>query len=339
MQTQIPPQTLSISHLSNVGEARRAAKTVAAALGFAPEVGEEIALAVMELATNLVKHTSGGTLILTPLNVGERTGLQVETDDLGPGIADVELALADGFSTAGSLGNGLGAVNRLMDEFDISSGRGLGTRIVCHKWLRQSPPRIRTCPLAFGVATRSRTKNDLNGDAFVIKQWAESALVGVIDGLGHGQFAHRAAQAACQYVESHFDLPLEQIFLGAGRACIATRGVVMALARFDWGQDRLTFASVGNIEVRIFPSSRSFHFIIRRGIVGLNAPRPVVTESPWAAGNLMVLHSDGLNTHWSWEDFPGLTGQPADVAAQALLRKLAKEDDDATVVVVGRGAT
>ncbi len=173
-----------------------------------------------------------------------------------------------------------------------------------------------------------------NGDAFVIKQWAESALVGIIDGLGHGQFAHRAAQAARQYVEGHFDRPLDQIFRGVGRACRATRGVVMALARFDWGRERLSFASVGNIEVRIFPSAEPFRFTIRRGVLGLNAPNAVVTEHPWPPDHMLVLHSDGLRTHWSWKDVARLAEQPAPVLAQALLRLLAKEDDDATVIVV-----
>jgi hypothetical protein len=87
--------------------------------------------------------------------------------------------------------------------------------------------------MEFGVATRPRTFGAVNGDAFVVKPWARSVLAGIIDGLGHGQFAHRAAQTARQYVESHFDQPLDQIFRGTGRACRATRGVVMALARFD----------------------------------------------------------------------------------------------------------
>ena len=130
-------------------------------------------------------------------------------------------------------------------------------------------------------------------------------LVGVIDGLGHGQFAHRAAQTARQYVENHFDLPLDQIFRGVGRACRATRGVVMALARFDWGQGRLAFASVGNIAVRVFPRAEPFHFVIRRGVIGLNAPSAVVTEHPWSPDQVLVLHSDGVATHWGWKDFPG----------------------------------
>ncbi len=61
---------------------------------------------------------------------------------------------------------------------------------------------------------------------------------------------------ARQYVESHYDLPLPAIFRGVGRACRATRGVVMALARFDWDQGRLSFASVGNIEVRVLTTAR-----------------------------------------------------------------------------------
>jgi len=260
--------------------------------------------------------------------------LEMVSHDSGPGIADVEQALADRFSTAGTRGTGLGAVNRLMDELDITSEHGRGTRVACRKWVRQHPSSIRPCPLAFGVATRPRRHGEDNGDAFVVKQWAESALVGVIDGLGHGPFAHRAAQAARQYVESHFDLPLDQIFRGVGRACRATRGVVMALARFDWGQGRLAFASVGNIEARVFPGSELFPFAIRRGVIGLNAPNAMVTEHPWPPDHVLVLHSDGLRTHWTWKDFPGLAEQPAQALAQEFLRLLAKEEDDATVIVV-----
>jgi anti-sigma regulatory factor (Ser/Thr protein kinase) len=327
-------RTIEVRHESSVGEARRAAKATGAAVGFLPETCEGIALATTELATNLIKHAQGGTLTLTPLAEGGRVGLEVESVDTGPGIADIEQALADRFSTAGSRGTGLGAVNRLMDELDITSRPGFGTRIVCRKWRREERASSRPCPLVVGVATRACHMGSENGDAFVVRQWADCLLVGVIDGLGHGPFANRAARTAQAYVESHFDLPLEQIFRGAGRACRATRGVVMALARFDWGRGRLAFASVGNIEVRVFPLSQPFKFFIRRGVVGLNAPSAVVTEHPWPPGHVLVLHSDGLATHWAWKDFPGLTDLAAPAIAQELLRTLAKEDDDATVAVV-----
>jgi anti-sigma regulatory factor (Ser/Thr protein kinase) len=327
-------QTIAVLHDSDVGAARRAAQTMARTLGFEPVIGEEIALAVTELATNLAKCARDGKVVLTPLTDGARAGLQVESLDSGPGIADVDLAVADGFSTTGSRGAGLGAVNRLMDEFDIASRRGTGTHIVCRKWRREHPVSLRPCPLTFGVVTRPHSPGAVNGDAFVIKHGAESALVGIIDGLGHGQFAHYAAQTARAYVESHFELPLDQVFLGTGRACRATRGVVMALARFDWGQGKLAFASVGNIEARVFPSSKPFSFQVRRGIVGRNAPNAVVTEHPWPLENMMVLHSDGLRAHWEWKEFPNLAREPSGVAAEKLLRTLGTKQDDATVIVV-----
>ena len=333
------PLTIEVRHESGVGEARRAAKAASAELGFSPGAGEEIALATTELATNLIKHAAGGTLTLTQLSSAGRVGLEIESADNGPGIADVDQALADRFSTAGGRGTGLGAVNRLMDELDIASTPGTGTRIVCRKWRWDYEASSRPCPLAAGVATRSRNLDPANGDAFVVKHWAESLLVGVIDGLGHGLAACSAARAAQVYVESHIDLPLDEIFRGADRACRATRGVVMALARFDWGRGRMAFASVGNIEVRVFPPSKLFKFSIRRGVVGFNAPRALVTEYPWPPDHVFVLHSDGLTDHWDWEDFQGLTPLAAPAIAKELLRSLAKDDDDATVAVVKEAST
>lgn len=318
----------------DVTAARRTAKAEAAALGFAAQESEEIALVVSELASNLVKHARRGIMTLTPLATSGRAGIQIESEDHGPGIADVERAIADGFSTAGSLGDGLGVVNRLMDELDVVSEPGRGTFVVCKRWARTSAPSMTPCPLAFGAATRVHPSMNVNGDAFVVKTWDAALLVAVIDGLGHGQFAHRAAQTARRYVDTHFDQPPAEIFRGVGRACHATRGVVMAIARFDWARGRLTFASVGNVQARVFDSPEPMHFIVRRGILGVNAPNPLVSEHCWEPTSVMVLHSDGLKTNWNWETFRHFANGSATTLAQQLLRALAKEDDDATVVVV-----
>jgi serine/threonine protein phosphatase PrpC len=198
---------------------------------------------------------------------------------------------------------------------------------------------------------------EVNGDAFVIKHWGNSMLLGVIDGLGHGEFARLAAESARQFVETHYDQPLDALFRGVARTCRSTRGVVMALARFDFGAEisgfrgnnptslqpeiekrkpgiKLSFGSIGNIEMRVRGKHEPMNFIVRRGVLGGSAPKVVVTEHAWDLDSLMVLHSDGLRTHWIWEDFPGLDTQSAGVIAQQLLSALAKEDDDATVVVV-----
>jgi anti-sigma regulatory factor (Ser/Thr protein kinase)/serine/threonine protein phosphatase PrpC len=334
-----PPVLIAVVHGSDVNEARQRAQAMALAIGFDETASAEVALAVSELGANLLRHTKGGTLTLTPLVDGRRVGMQVISQDRGPGIADVEQALTDGFSTAGGLGYGLGAVNRLMDELDIASepGTSEGTRITCKRWLRVDVRRTMPDPLTFGAASRPHPRMTENGDAFVIKCWGEGALVAVIDGLGHGPSAQCAAQTARQYVESHVDQPLDLIFRGVGRACRATRGVVMALARFDRDGTQLTFASIGNIEARVFGSVEPMNFAVRRGIVGVNAPNPAVTQHRWQPNYLLVLHSDGLTTRWRWEDFPGLGRTSASVIARRLLQALAKDDDDATVLVVKGG--
>ena len=108
----------------------------------------------------------------------------------------------------------------------------------------------------------------------------------------------------------------------------------MALARIDWGGEWLEFASVGNIEARVIGRAAPYNFNVRRGIIGLNAPEPRVTRHPWADETLLLLHSDGLATHWSWDDFPELIDHSAHQIARHLLGKLAKDIDDATALVV-----
>ncbi|MFB2838688.1 ATP-binding protein [Floridanema evergladense] len=333
--TKTTPQRIQVSHSSDSSVARQAAKELAQAIGFEPIQCEEIVLVVSELATNLLQHAKEGTLVLMQIEDRIRRGIQIESIDRGCGIPDIELAIADGFSSVGNLGHGLGTVNRLMDEFYITSQTSVnpGTYILCKRWLRQETF-SRDCPLEFGVASRPYPGMTLNGDAFTIKRWEQSTLVAVIDGLGHGQYAHRAARTAQDYINRHYDQPIPELFRGVGRACRATRGVVMAIARFDWGQSKLTFASVGNIEARVINSPTPVRFLIRRGIIGNNAPSPNVTEHPWRNHYILILHTDGLVTHWQWDSFSQFGHLSATRIAQELLRSLAKDNDDATVIVV-----
>jgi serine/threonine protein phosphatase PrpC len=108
----------------------------------------------------------------------------------------------------------------------------------------------------------------------------------------------------------------------------------MALVRFDLPQQKLTAASVGNVELRLFGSPQRFSPVVRRGIIGLNAPNPVCCDHPWTPESVLVLHSDGLHTHWSADDFPEIARQSPTMAAHRLLAALGKYEDDATVLIV-----
>jgi serine/threonine-protein kinase RsbT len=119
---------------ADVEAVRRAARILASATGFDRIGVEEVALAVSELATNLVRYGRGGLIHLRPLARASGSGVEVESRDEGPGIADLGRAMEDGYSTGGGLGGGLGGVRRMMDEFEIATAPG-GTRVVGRKWV------------------------------------------------------------------------------------------------------------------------------------------------------------------------------------------------------------
>lgn len=117
----------------NIGEAARQAKLMASALGFSSVQAYYIAIAASELAANLFVHADGGMFEVSVLT--DRPGLELAVTDSGPGIADIDKAMQDGYSTVGGLGCGLPGVQRLMDEMDIDSQPGQGTLVRARKWL------------------------------------------------------------------------------------------------------------------------------------------------------------------------------------------------------------
>jgi serine/threonine-protein kinase RsbT len=94
----------------------------------------KLVTAASELARNTVLHGGGGTMRMQWLNEGTRIGLRLIFEDQGPGIPNVELALKDGYTTAGGLGLGLGGAKRLVNEFDLTSQPGVGTRVLVTRW-------------------------------------------------------------------------------------------------------------------------------------------------------------------------------------------------------------
>jgi anti-sigma regulatory factor (Ser/Thr protein kinase) len=113
-------------------------RELAAALGLDVIDRTRLEIVILELTRNLLVHAGGGNIILTRVTQQGRAGLSIESRDNGPGIADIDLAMRDGYSTAATLGAGLPGVKRLMDEFHIDSTVGVGTYIRAIKWTPQS---------------------------------------------------------------------------------------------------------------------------------------------------------------------------------------------------------
>ena len=121
---------------SDIVLARQEGRTVAAGMGFSPADATLVATAISELARNIVLYARQGEIRLWLEQDHGRPGLVVEASDRGPGIADIDQVMQDGFSTSGNLGLGLPGVRRLMDETDVVSRVGVGTTVTAKKWTR-----------------------------------------------------------------------------------------------------------------------------------------------------------------------------------------------------------
>jgi serine/threonine-protein kinase RsbT len=120
----------------DIVQARQMGRELAAGLGFSAGDQTVIAAAISEIARNILMYAKRGEMRLRTVNDGSRHGLVVVAEDDGPGIRDVPRALQDGYSTSGGLGLGLPGARRLMDEFEVVSELGHGTRVTMKKWTR-----------------------------------------------------------------------------------------------------------------------------------------------------------------------------------------------------------
>ncbi len=127
-------ETLPIRTSSDVVAVRQKVRNWSAELRFSLVDQTKMVTAASELARNTLEHGKGGEVRLELVEKPPRRGLRLVFEDRGPGIPDVELALKEGYTTAGGLGLGLGGAKRLVNEFEIESTPGQGTRIVAVRW-------------------------------------------------------------------------------------------------------------------------------------------------------------------------------------------------------------
>ena len=134
MNAETKSTTLPVRTSEDVVHVRQHVRTWAMQQGFGIVDQTKIVTAASELARNTMTHGGGGTVCIEAIANGGKRGLRVTFEDHGPGIADLELAMKDGFTTGGGLGLGLSGAKRLSNEFEISSRLGEGTRITIVRW-------------------------------------------------------------------------------------------------------------------------------------------------------------------------------------------------------------
>ena len=326
--------------------ARRAAAALADRIGMGAQRTAEVELAVTELATNLIRHARDGALLMRVLSTAGSAAVEVLAVDCGPGMRDPADFLADGVSSAGTLGIGLGIVARMADSFDVHSTPGHGTVLAARFWpvrTRAADPPGRDEPAVAGV-TRPISGETVCGDAWAARldpgdrpdaarPAPPALLVMLCDGLGHGPLAALAAQqAVAAFRVSRHGRPAE-ILAELHTALSGTRGAAMAVARIEPQAERLSFSGVGNISAFLIGADSRVALLSAPGIVGHQMPKPRTFEQPLPAGGALVLHSDGLTERWDHRALPGLLDHSPVVVAGQLLREAGVRRDDAAVVV------
>ncbi|MBF0509457.1 MAG: SpoIIE family protein phosphatase [Deltaproteobacteria bacterium] len=326
---------IPISSDIDVFKAKRAGRQTAKDVGFDASECALVEIAISELATNIIKHAVSGTISIDEI----LDGLEIISEDLGRGIAELEWAIKSGKSAKG-LGIGLAGVKRVMDQVEIISGQGRGARIIARKWKVKPEHLLRpkqeySVPQAgvmkYGVISIPALGSELNGDAYVIKEFDQTALIAVIDGLGHGEKAYVVAQEAADYVQKNYTNDIGLIIEKCHEALRGTRGVVMALARVDFEASQLTTAGVGNIGMKVIGKNLIKPFSVA-GIVGHNLRKLIVQEFLYSKGDTIFMYSDGVSDRFDSEE-PELTKMKPQEAAEAIVRRFGKDKDDTTIVV------
>lgn len=324
---------LPILESSQAGEARRTALAFARRLGFNETERGKVALVVTEVANNLVRHARDGVLLLQALEQNGITGVEIIALDKGPGINNLNECLRDGFSTGGTPGNGLGAIERLSALFDIHSVPSVGTAILSRFWASPLPQEQPQERLNLGAVCLPKTGEEVSGDTWASAQSDRFHLLLVADGLGHGPLAAQASLEAVRVFRENAHHSPKEIMEAAHAALRSTRGAAVAIAAIDIERQVLHFAGVGNIAGTIITPAGNSNLVSHNGTVGHEVRKIQEFTYPWSRGGLLVMHSDGLKSQWRLERYPGLLAKPPSLTAGVLYRDFNRGRDDVTVLV------
>lgn len=324
---------IAITEPSQTGEARRAALALANRLGFRETDRGKVGIVVSEVANNLIQHGHGGVLLLRSLDHRSAVGIEILALDKGAGMIDVDACLRDGFSTAGTSGNGLGAIRRLSNFFEIYSIRGTGTAVLAHLWANSIVPKLLEITLETGVVCLPKRGEEVSGDAWDNQTDQHCSLLLVADGLGHGPAAASASSAAVRVLQEHHHRSPQAIVEAAHAALHRTRGAALAIAAIDFEQQSVRFAGIGNIAASIHSFSEHHNLVSYNGTVGHAVRKIQEFTYPWYTNGLLIMHSDGLSTQWRLDRYPGLSQKHPSLIAGVLYRDFNRERDDVTVLV------
>lgn len=333
---------IEVVEASGAGEVRRTAVQLARSLGFDEVACGRVAIVATELANNLVRHAKGGRMLVGAVDGDEVDGeamIELLSLDRGPGIGNIAACMADGYSTGGTAGTGLGAVRRLSRDFDVHSSVPAGTVVMARVGAANAAPRPMSArpsapPYVVGAIRLAAPGERVCGDNWCVSQGEGRASVFVADGLGHGPLAQEASNAAVDSVEANPGRVPSQALDLVHQALRGTRGAAVAMATVDKNAASVTFAGIGNIAGRIISGVGDRSLMSQHGTAGVQIRRVQDVHYELPAHALLVMHSDGIATRWTVDAERSILQCHPAVIAGWLIRDQLRGRDDATVVVL-----
>lgn len=312
-------------------------RAVSRRMGYSDLMRERIELVAKELMTNQRKFARGTGLIQVWEVDEPYHSLDIFALDYGPGIAHLPAAVEDGFTTAGTMGKGLGAVRRLSHESDLFTiPEGVAPEAPWHgmsAWVRFYLDVPKKKPkYEFGSYLRAYQDNVHNGDFISMKvhdnrmQWLH------MDGLGHGKLANDVVRDADRLMNDN-QSP-QQTMEKLSASLKGTRGAVAMMAELDFESDDGTICGVGDMAAYTVRDGEKRAISFAPGVLGHDHRRFEETHVDFPQRTLFMTASDGIRRSWNLQNFPGLWRLHPQLIALFLGNTVGRGSDDKSLFVI-----
>ncbi len=188
------------------------------------------------------------------------------------------------------------------------------------------------CEIAFKIKPLLISMEE-SGDLVYIDDNANFLFFALIDGLGHGIYAHEAAKIAVEYLEDQDNYDLKDLLNELHEKLRGSRGIVISLCLLDKITGDLSFSGIGNITTKII-GKQNTHFLSLDGIVGYHKPTPRIFRAKLNSGDIMLMYSDGIKEHFDFSRTPNIKYNQANVIADYLIDNYSKRNDDSSIICV-----
>jgi anti-sigma regulatory factor (Ser/Thr protein kinase) len=331
-----PHRLISLPNRTYQAVARSEIKRIANTVGFTPRRMAELEIIIAEITSNVVKHTTSGGELLIKILADDNPGLEIICIDNGPGISNVNKMLEDGMSSTNTLGQGLGAIRRLSDEFDIYSINKWGT-VLLARFFKEKKLIAKKKNIECGVIMLPKEGETACGDNYHFFCRGNQLKFALSDGLGHGKNAAIAAEESLLAFRRNMVLPPNEQIKRIHEDIKRTRGAVMNITHIDLVSKQAVYCGVGNIASRIQSAAKYRSCISYNGIVGHSIPTTLNNHvMQWNRHDLLVIHSDGLSSRWDLQKYPSVTLRDRSIIAAVLYKDFCRKTDDVTIAVISQ---